>query len=48
MLTNMDILALCAYRQGSLHNEVMKGLLQSHHTALSRQSDSWEYGPTTS
>ena len=48
MVTDMDLLALCAYRRGGIHDWAMNGLRQSHHAALSRHDDRWRYGLTTS
>jgi DcmR-like sensory protein len=48
LVTDMDLLALCAYRPGRIDDRVMDGLLHTHHTALSRHHDGWEYRPTTS
>ena len=46
MVTEMDVLALCAYRLSGLSAETKEGLLQTHHMALERQDDGWRYGPT--
>jgi hypothetical protein len=47
MVTDMDLLALCAYRLGGIHDWALNGLRQSHHAALSRDNDAWRFGPTT-
>ena len=44
LVTDMDILALCAYRLGDVDDRAMQGLLHAHHTALSRHKDEWQYG----
>jgi hypothetical protein len=46
IITDLDILALCAYRLSGLSDETKHGLLQSHDMALEREDDGWHYGPT--
>jgi MEDS: MEthanogen/methylotroph, DcmR Sensory domain len=48
MATEMEILALCAYRVGEIQERAMNGLRQSHHAALFRHNDGWRYQPTAS
>ena len=48
MVTEMEALVLCAYRRGSLSDQIKDGLLQTHHMALERQGDGWWYRPTVS
>jgi hypothetical protein len=48
MVTDMEILALCAYRLGGIHEWAMNGLRQWHHAALSYHNDGWCYQPTAS
>jgi MEDS: MEthanogen/methylotroph, DcmR Sensory domain len=46
--TEMEILALCAYRLGGIHEWAMNGLRQVHHGALSRHHEDWRFRPTAS
>ncbi len=46
IITDLDILALCAYRLSGLSDQAKRGLLQSHDMALEREDDGWRYGPT--
>lgn len=46
VITEKDVLALCAYRHGSLHEQAKKGLMQTHHAVLERKEDGWHYGPS--
>ena len=48
MVTEMETLVLCAYRRGSLSDQIKDGLLQTHHMALERQGDGCWYRPTVS
>ena len=47
IVSEMDVLVLCAYRLGGVPDLARKGLLQSHHTTLVRHDDGWQYGPTS-
>lgn len=46
MVTELDVLTLCAYRLSGLPDQAKNGLLQTHHMVLEPQDDGWRYGPT--
>ena len=45
MVTDREILALCAYRLSGLPDQARNGLLQTHHMALEHLDDGWRCGP---
>ena len=46
MVSDLDVLALCAYRLSSLSDQTKERLLHTHHMALERQDEGWRLQPT--